>query len=222
MSSISRRPPAGGARRLLRHDAVEFVVGDHPLRDGRRESPAADVRRPALRGRRPRPRRRDGDDAANQGGGAGDVSGDAAPAGGARCRFYAITQGAQFVAIEAQPVATTSLALSLTPLLVSAASGRLLGEPPSSNLLVGAVLVPIGATAYLSGGLGATLTGMTAAAVALGANVTASLLGRSVNRARPHLAPRDDECLDDHRRRRPPRRRVRRGRFRRVVAAGHR
>jgi drug/metabolite transporter (DMT)-like permease len=102
--------------------------------------------------------------------------------------FYAITQGAQFVAIEAQPVATTSLALSLTPLLVAAASGRLLGEPPSSNLLVGAVLVPVGAAAYLSAGLGATLTGMTAAAVALGANVTASLLGRSVNRA-DHTSP---------------------------------
>ncbi len=102
--------------------------------------------------------------------------------------FYAITQGAQFVAIEAQPVATTSLALSLTPLFVAAASGRLLGEPPSSNLLIGAVLVPIGAAAYLSGGLGATLTGMTAAIVALGANVTASLFGRSVNRA-DHTSP---------------------------------
>ena len=102
--------------------------------------------------------------------------------------FYAITQGAQFVAIEAQPVATTSLALSLTPLLVATASGPLLGEPPSSNLLLGAVLVPIGAAAYLSGGLGATATGMTAAVVALGANVTASLFGRSVNRA-DHSSP---------------------------------
>jgi drug/metabolite transporter (DMT)-like permease len=102
--------------------------------------------------------------------------------------FYAITQGAQFVAIEAQPVATTSLALSLTPLLVATASGPLLGEPPSSNLLLGAVLVPIGAAAYLSGGLGATVTGMTAAVVALGANVASSLFGRSVNRA-DHTSP---------------------------------
>jgi drug/metabolite transporter (DMT)-like permease len=102
--------------------------------------------------------------------------------------FYAITQGAQFVAIEAQPVATTSLALSLTPLLVATASGPLLGEPPSANLVVGAVLVPIGAAAYLSGGLGATVTGVTAAVVALGANVTASLFGRSVNRA-DHTSP---------------------------------
>jgi drug/metabolite transporter (DMT)-like permease len=102
--------------------------------------------------------------------------------------FYAITQGAQFVAIEAQPVATTSLALSLTPLLVATVSGPLLGEPPSSTFLFGAILVPIGAAAYLSGGLGATLTGVAAATVALGANVTASLFGRSVNRA-DHTSP---------------------------------
>ena len=102
--------------------------------------------------------------------------------------FYAINQGAVFVAVEAQPVATTSLLLSLTPLLVAAASGRLLGESPSSNLLVGAVLVPIGAAAYLSGDLGATAIGIAAAAIALGANTAASLMGRSVNRA-AHTSP---------------------------------
>jgi drug/metabolite transporter (DMT)-like permease len=97
--------------------------------------------------------------------------------------FYAVNQGAVFVAVEAQPVATTSLLLSLTPLLVAGASGRLLGEAPSRNLLVGALLVPIGAVAYLSGDLGATAVGLTAAVIAVGANTTASLMGRSVNRA---------------------------------------
>jgi drug/metabolite transporter (DMT)-like permease len=96
--------------------------------------------------------------------------------------FYAVNQGAVFVAVERQPVATTSLVLSLTPLLVAGASGPLLGERASSNLLIGAVLVPIGATAYLSGDLGATAAGLTAAIIALVANATASLLGRSVNR----------------------------------------
>ena len=102
--------------------------------------------------------------------------------------FYAVNQGAVFVAVEAQTVATTSLVLSLTPLLVAAASGPLLGEPPSGNLFVGAVLVPIGAAAYLSGDLGATAIGMTAAAIALGANAISSLMGRSVNRA-AHTSP---------------------------------
>jgi drug/metabolite transporter (DMT)-like permease len=102
--------------------------------------------------------------------------------------FYAVNQGAVFVAVEAQTVATTSLVLSLTPLLVAAVSSPLLGERPSSNLFVGAILVPIGATAYLSGDLGATAVGMTAAVIALVANTTASLMGRSVNRA-AHTSP---------------------------------
>jgi drug/metabolite transporter (DMT)-like permease len=96
--------------------------------------------------------------------------------------FYAVNQGAVFVAVESQPVATTSLVLSLTPLLVAGASGPLLGERASSNLVIGAVLVPIGAAAYLSGDLGATAVGLTAAIVALVANAFATLLGRSVNR----------------------------------------
>jgi drug/metabolite transporter (DMT)-like permease len=97
--------------------------------------------------------------------------------------FYAVNQGAVFVAVEAQPVATTSLVLSLTPLVVAAAAGPLIGESPTRNLLVGAVLVPIGAAAYLSGELGATAVGLSAAAVGLGANAIASLLGRFVNRS---------------------------------------
>jgi drug/metabolite transporter (DMT)-like permease len=97
--------------------------------------------------------------------------------------FYAVNQGAVFVAVEAQPVATTSLVLSLTPLVVAAAASPLLGESPTTNLLIGAVLVPIGAAAYLSGELGATAVGLTAAVVALSANAIASLLGRSVNRS---------------------------------------
>ena len=64
----------------------------------------------------------------------------------------------------------------------------MLGEPPSGNLFVGAVLVPIGAAAYLSGDLGATAIGMTAAAIALAANAIARLMGRSVNRA-AHTSP---------------------------------
>ena len=48
--------------------------------------------------------------------------------------FYAINQGAVFIAVDGLTVATTSLVLSLTPLLVTAASGRALGEPPSSKL----------------------------------------------------------------------------------------
>jgi drug/metabolite transporter (DMT)-like permease len=97
--------------------------------------------------------------------------------------FYALTQGAQFVAIDSQPVATTSLFLALTPLLVALASGRLLSERPGRAQAAGAVLVPAGAAAYFTGTLGATAAGLAACAVALAANAGAALLGRGINRA---------------------------------------
>ena len=98
--------------------------------------------------------------------------------------FYALTQGAQFIAIDNQPAATTSLVLSLTALFVGIASARSLGERPARRQLVGSALVVVGALVYFAGDLGATTIGLTAAVVALGANVGGALLGRHVNRAR--------------------------------------
>lgn len=102
--------------------------------------------------------------------------------------FYAVTQGAQFVAIDNQPAATTSLVLSLTPLAVAALGSRAIAERSSGRQVVGAALVAVGAWAYFSGDLGATEVGMIAALVALGANAASSLAGRSVNRGTSHPA----------------------------------
>ena len=96
--------------------------------------------------------------------------------------FYAVTQGAQFVAIGSQPVATTSLLLTLTPLLVGLASGRLLGEGLGRAQLLGVLVVPVGGIAYFTGSLRATPGGLAACVVALAANAASSLMGRSVNR----------------------------------------
>lgn len=96
---------------------------------------------------------------------------------------YTITQGAQFVAIDNQPAATTSLVLSLTPLLVAFTASRSLGERAARRQFVGAALVAAGATLYFAGDLGATTIGLTAALVGLAANVSGSLLGRHANRA---------------------------------------
>lgn len=93
--------------------------------------------------------------------------------------FYAVTQGAQFIAIDNQPAATTSLVLSFTPLLVAAASSR---ERPRPRQVAGALLVVVGAWAFFSGDLSPTSLGMTAALVGLGANTASSLLGRRINR----------------------------------------
>ena len=96
--------------------------------------------------------------------------------------FYALTQGAQFVAIDNQPAATTSLVLSWTPMLVALAGGWSIAESSSSRQLGGTLLVVAGAWFYFAGDLGATAAGMAAALIGLGANVASSLLGRHLNR----------------------------------------
>lgn len=96
--------------------------------------------------------------------------------------FIAVTQGAQFVAIDSQPAATTSLTLAPTALLVAVASARLIGERSSARQVVGAALIAVGACLYFAGDLGATLIGMAAALTGLLANVAGALLGRSTNR----------------------------------------
>lgn len=102
--------------------------------------------------------------------------------------FYAVTQGAQFVAIGHQPAATTSLMLAPTAFLVGLLSQRSIGESVHRRQVVAAGVMVLGAVSYFAGDLGATAIGMTAALVGLAANVTSSLLGRSVNRSR-HLGP---------------------------------
>ena len=87
----------------------------------------------------------------------------------------------QFAAIESQPVATSSLFLTLTPVLVALTSGRLPSERRGRAPAAAATLVPAGAAAYYTGTLGATPTGLATCAAALAANAGASLLSRSIN-----------------------------------------
>ena len=96
--------------------------------------------------------------------------------------MYALTQGAMFIALDEQPAATTSLVLSTTPLLVAGLAAATLSEMPTRWQVAGVVMVAVGATLYFAGDLGATTVGMAAALTALGANVAAAILGRSVNR----------------------------------------
>ncbi len=96
---------------------------------------------------------------------------------------YAATQGSQFVAIESQPAATTSLLLAATPMLV-AFGGVFVGEPPRQRHFVGAGLAVIGAAIYFTGELGATTLGMIAAIITVLSNAGSALVGRVVNRQR--------------------------------------
>lgn len=102
--------------------------------------------------------------------------------------YYAVTQGAQFVAIDSQPAATSSLMLTPTALLVAILSRRSIGEPVDRRQVIGAALIVAGAVVYFSGDLGATAVGMTASVIGLAANVSGALLGRSINRGQ-RLSP---------------------------------
>jgi drug/metabolite transporter (DMT)-like permease len=98
--------------------------------------------------------------------------------------FVAVAQGAQFVAIDSQPAATSSLVLSLTPLIVAGASTVALAERPTTRQTAGAVLIVLGAATYFSGDLGFTVVGLIASIIGLIANSVAALMGRGVNRGR--------------------------------------
>ena len=98
--------------------------------------------------------------------------------------FVAVAQGAQFVAIDSQPAATSSLILALTPLLVTAVSSAALGEKPTGRQVAGALLILTGAAVYFAGELGFTAIGLAASVVGLVANAAAALIGRGVNRRR--------------------------------------
>jgi drug/metabolite transporter (DMT)-like permease len=98
--------------------------------------------------------------------------------------YVAVAQGAQFVAIGAQPAATTSLVLSLTPLLVVAGSTIALAERPSARQVMGATVIVLGAVVYFSGDLGFSAIGLLASVVGLVANAVGSLMGRGLNRDR--------------------------------------
>lgn len=103
---------------------------------------------------------------------------------------FAVTQGAQFVALASLPAQTTSLALSTTPVFVALTSPFLLRERIRPKQAFGIVLLVTGAAAYLFPlpllPAGADV-GVFAALVAPIANAGASVLGRSVNRNLPAL-----------------------------------
>lgn len=96
--------------------------------------------------------------------------------------FYAVAQGAQFVAIDHQSAAATSLVLSLTPAVVAALAAHRLGERAGPGQWVGAGAIAIGATLVLGGDLEATAVGMAAAVAGLAGNAGGLVCGRWVNR----------------------------------------
>ncbi len=98
--------------------------------------------------------------------------------------MYALTQGAQFMALAGLPAQTVTLSLSLTPLLVAFAGTFVLSEGLVPRQWFGVGLVVGGVALYFLplAGLTGTATGWIAVVVGLLSNAGASLYGRSVNR----------------------------------------
>jgi len=95
--------------------------------------------------------------------------------------FYAITQGAQFVALNYLPAVTLSLMLNFTVALV-AISGIFLWETPNRRQWLGIALFIAGAIVYFGPTSMPSSIGLMIGAVGVAANAAASVLGRSVNR----------------------------------------
>lgn len=98
--------------------------------------------------------------------------------------YYALTQGAQFVALAYAPAVSVTLILSFTAVFVALLGIFTLGERPNGGQWLGMLLALAGAMIYFYpfGLAEAQLIGIIAAVVGMLANSLSALLGRYVNR----------------------------------------
>lgn len=99
--------------------------------------------------------------------------------------LYAVTQGAQFVALLHIRAASVSLILSFTPAVVALLAVPVLGEGPSIRQVgwIGVVLVGVGGYFYPFDFRTAALLGLGIIGCGLVANALSAILGRRFNRA---------------------------------------
>ncbi len=104
--------------------------------------------------------------------------------------FYALTQGAQFVALERLPAVTVNLLLGLTAPIVALLGISLLSERPVRIQWAGLALAFVGTLVYFGPAAvkQGEVIGLLVAGIGVLANAGSSLLGRAVNR-RGHLSP---------------------------------
>lgn len=100
--------------------------------------------------------------------------------------LYAVTQGAQFVALEYLRAATVSVVLTFTPAGVALLAVPLLGEPPGRRQVGGLAVLFVGVAAYFYplSPPRATVIGLGVMVLGLVGNALASVLGRRLNRDR--------------------------------------
>lgn len=99
--------------------------------------------------------------------------------------YYALTQGAQFVALDLMPAVTLSLMISFSPVAVALLGAWFLDERLTRRQWAGLACFLVGATIYfLPFQLGFRRAGLLVGALALLANAVGGIQGRAVNRRR--------------------------------------
>jgi drug/metabolite transporter (DMT)-like permease len=97
--------------------------------------------------------------------------------------FYALTQGAMFVAIEHLPAISLSLILSFTPAVVALMAIPWLGERPRRVQWIGMSLFLLGVMIYFAPfQVSLKVAGVAAGITCLLANAISTLMGRAINR----------------------------------------
>lgn len=97
--------------------------------------------------------------------------------------LYAVTQGAQFLALRTLRAATVSLVLTATPVVVALGGRVVLDERPTRVQWVGIVLMLGGAWSYLGDAAGGHAVGLAIMGVGLLGNAAGAVLGRRANTA---------------------------------------
>lgn len=98
--------------------------------------------------------------------------------------LYAVTQGAQFVALGTLDAATVSLVLTFTPVVVAVGGAAALSEWPTIRQWVGVGILLVGVALYFrpwGGPLGSAF-GLAVMGLGLLGNAAGSVLGRRINR----------------------------------------
>lgn len=100
--------------------------------------------------------------------------------------LYAVTQGAQFLALTRIRAATVSLLLNFTPVVVAAVAVPTLGERPTAGELLGMGVLLVGVFAFFwpLAIPASELFGVGVMVVGVVGNALAAVVGRRVNRAR--------------------------------------
>lgn len=98
--------------------------------------------------------------------------------------LYAVTQGAQFVALGHLDAKTVSLVLTFTPVVVALGGAAVLAEKPTLRQWVGMGILLVGVVLYFRPWVGALGSAFGLAVMGLGlfGNAAGSVLGRLINR----------------------------------------